>query len=91
MPVYVLENEMPADELRMWQKYFDARPVGWREDNRTAKLMAIQGMKQKASDIFPSLKGVEAYEESKSDREVMNQSLKGSVFGMKLAAALGTK
>lgn len=56
MPVYKLENEMPYTELMKWIEFFKRRPVGWREDSRTAMLMRAQGVKAKGEDIFPSLR-----------------------------------
>lgn len=46
---------MPYDELIKWQKYFQLRPEGWREDNRTYTLLKVQGVKAKPDEIFSSL------------------------------------
>ena len=48
--------EMSYDELLGWRDYFARRPVGWQEDDRAAKLLQAQGVKEKATAIFPSLK-----------------------------------
>jgi hypothetical protein len=55
MPVYVLLEEMPYDELVNWTKYFNTRPIGWREDNRAYMLLAAQGVKEKPESLFSSL------------------------------------
>lgn len=54
MPVHQI-LEMPYEEFIGWTKYFNQRPYGWREDNRTALLLSAQGVKEKAHKIFPSL------------------------------------
>lgn len=56
MPVYKIQNEMPYDELIKWIEFFRRRPVGWRDDQRTYLLLRAQGLKEKAENIFPSLK-----------------------------------
>lgn len=89
MPVYVLLNEMPAEEFKKWILYFQARPIGWREDRRSAILAQMQaGSKINSEEIFPSLRAVRQYEEEKSDEEVMNSSLSSSIFGARLSSAL---
>ena len=59
MPVYML-SEMPYDEFLGWFAYFDARPIGWREDDRAHKLLQAQGVKAKPEEIFYSLKTLAA-------------------------------
>jgi len=54
-PVYVLAENMPYTELIGWQCYFERRPIGWREDDRTFKLLQVQGFKGTAGSVFPSL------------------------------------
>jgi hypothetical protein len=46
---------MPYTEFLGWQAYFEVRPPGWREDQRTMPLLQIQGLKAKPYEIFPSL------------------------------------
>lgn len=55
LPLYKLIEEMPYLELKGWIEFFKKRPVGWREDNRTALLMRAFGVKEKPEIIFPSL------------------------------------
>jgi hypothetical protein len=45
---------MPYDEFTKWQKYFEVRPLGWREDERTLKLLQVQGFKGEPSSVFAS-------------------------------------
>jgi hypothetical protein len=81
MPVYLIESEMPASEMHMWAKYFEARPIGWREDNRTSMLLNAQGVKSSAKEIFPTIAQLSKWEEGAADEDVMRRSLKKSVFG----------
>ncbi len=55
MPVYRLLDEMPYDELLNWLAYLNMRPVDWRDDDRTFKLLQAQGFKGKPQDVFMSL------------------------------------
>ena len=84
MPVYKIETEMPANELRKWGMYLEARPFGWREDNRTAMLLNAQGVKQSGDEIFPTLRALKDSEAKRSDEEVMQQTLRKSIFGAML-------
>jgi hypothetical protein len=34
------------------------RPIGWRDDDRTYKLLQVQGVKEKPTSIFPSLAAI---------------------------------
>ena len=65
MPVYVILEQMPYEELRKWITFFQERPTGWREDQRTYLLMKAFGFKGKASDIFPTLRAMEQQRQSK--------------------------
>jgi hypothetical protein len=55
IPIYKLMDEMPYEELLGWMDYFEKRPVEWRADDRTLKLLQIQGFKGKPESIFTSL------------------------------------
>jgi len=83
MPVYKLV-EMPYDELLGWFAYFESRPVGWREDDRTMKLLQVQGVKAKPAEIFNSLATLQATQEKRvSDRPpgmISSEQLKKSAF-----------
>ena len=92
MPVYKLV-EMPYDELQGWFAYFEARPVGWREDDRTMKLLQVQGVKAKPAEIFSSLAQLTAFQEKKvSDRPpgmISAENLKRSAFFSNMLGAVG--
>ena len=45
---------MPYDEFVKWQLFFDVHPVGWREDDRTLKLLQVQGFKGEPEAVFSS-------------------------------------
>jgi len=84
--VYRLEAEMPYDEMLMWFSYFEKRPQGWREDDRTVKMLQAQGVKAKPYDIFPSLQAI--YKPKRDfDGTLDASNLKGSVMFMKMLGA----
>jgi hypothetical protein len=56
--VHELMERMPYDEFLGWMAYFERRPVGWRDDERTMRLLQAQGVKQRPEEIFPSLAAV---------------------------------
>ena len=58
IPVHRLADEMPYEEMLGWMSYFEMRPIEWRHDDRTAKLLQAQGVKEKATNLFPSLKAI---------------------------------
>jgi hypothetical protein len=83
-------NEMPYDELLGWIAYFDKRPVGWREDDRTMKLLQAQGVDKKPGDIFPSLAIIGKPDEVEvKDNVVSADKLKQSLFFAKMINARG--
>lgn len=55
---------MPYEEFLGWLSYFEQRPNGWQDDDRTYKLLQAQGVKEKAWNIFPSLNAI--YNSAKS-------------------------
>lgn len=85
MPVYLLV-EMPYDELQGWFQYFDKRPAGWQEDDRTVKLLQAQGVKEKPWVLFPNLKNIYNPATSHSDP---SDTLKGSAFYKVITDAIG--
>ena len=92
MPMYQLEDEMPQAELLMWAKFFEARPIGWREDHRAAMIISSSGnTKAKPHQIFSSLAQMNKWEEERPDEELINKSLRTSVFGAMLETALEEK
>jgi hypothetical protein len=86
IPLYRLEEEMPYDELKMWFAYFEKRPQGWREDDRAAKIIQAQGVKEKAWNLFPSLDRI--YNPGKFTENAVD-SLKGSYLFHKMLSAKG--
>jgi hypothetical protein len=49
---------MSYEEMAGWFTYFNTRPIGWREDQRTFMLLSAQGVKAKAETLFPSLRAI---------------------------------
>lgn len=89
MPVYALV-EMPYDEFVKWFKYFEHRPVGWREDDRTMKLLQAQGVKAKPTAVFASLaKMEESTHQAAEDGKISFDNLKRSAFFSKMLSAQG--
>jgi len=89
MPVYLMQQEMPYDELNKWVAYFNRRPLGWREDLRAFYLIAAQGYKGKPHELFPSLEFLNK-EESKENstkglaRSALFRKILGAKGGEKL-------
>lgn len=83
-PVYKIMEEMPYEELVTWSVYFGRRPIGWREDLRTAYLMRAQGVKESPEKIFPSLSRL-------SDTSETKDSLKGFKTSGLFSKLLGAK
>lgn len=72
---------MPLEELKKWAIYCEARPFGWREDNRTAMLLSAQGVKKPADQLFPSIRLMQKWADKQEDSHKMRQSLRSSLFG----------
>ena len=53
--VYEIENEISYEEFLGWCDYFERRPPGWRDDQRTYMQLSAWGVKEKADKVFPSL------------------------------------
>lgn len=83
MPVHAL-LEMSYTELQGWFNYFERRPVGWRDDDRTYKLLQAQGVKAKPHQIFPSLQAI-----MRRDSDNPISTLKGSAMFAKMLQAVG--
>lgn len=88
MPVYRLVVEMPYDEFLGWMDYFSRRPIEWRDDDRTFKLLQAQGTKAKPYEIFPSLAAVYS-RPNKSSSELDVNSFKTSFMFNKILGAKG--
>lgn len=92
MPVYRLLSEMPFEEYQEWIMYFEARPAGWQDDDRTVKLLQAQGVKEKPWDIFKSLRAVygKNVEPPKNEDGLMvGGDIKSSLLFQKLLGAKG--
>lgn len=81
---------MPYEEYLKWSLYLSRRPVGWREDDRTMKLLQAQGVKAKPSEIFESLKimSTPVVEDTNVEKPNMS-SLKNSALFLQLMSAKG--
>jgi hypothetical protein len=78
---------MPYSEFKGWLEYFDKRPVGWQEDNRFYMILRVLGVKQKASELFPSLAAVQASSKSKKNSfEEILPFLNQATGGVKLCS-----
>jgi len=89
MPVYKLLDEMPHEELLKWIEYFNKRPIGWREDDRTYKIMASFGTKEKPWNLFESLAKLREQSEQKEASQNIAKSFTGSQLFQKIRGAKG--
>ena len=87
MPVYELLENMPYEEFLGWLNYFEQRPVGWREDDRTMKLLQAQGVTEKPHKIFQSLGKI--YSPNRKVDSKIAESLKGSAMFPMIISAKG--
>jgi len=82
---------MPYEELLGWISYFERRPVGWREDDRTYKLLAVQGVKENPGKLFHSLDVI--YNTSSptalKDGQIDSDSFKKSAMFARMLTAKG--
>ena len=72
-----------------WFAFFEARPVGWREDDRTFKLLQAQGVKEKPERIFPSLRPIYNPVVETNSQGTNMTSLKNSAIFTKMLGAIG--
>lgn len=75
---------MPFDELKGWGAYFNKRPAGWQDDNRTYLQLRAQGVKEAPENVFQSLRQLKILEEKKQVTHA--EALKGSSFLVMLNA-----
>lgn len=81
---------MSYEELNGWFSYFEQRPVGWREDDRTVKLLQAQGVKEPGHKLFPSLAALsKVSSKSENDETLDINNLKNSVLFNKMLSATG--
>ena len=84
--------EIPYTELLGWLDYFDRRPVDWRDDDRTLKLLQVQGFKGSGSSIFASLATMAKSQENaakKAPGQISINNLKTSFLFNKIQGAIG--
>lgn len=81
--------EMPYEQFLGWQAYFAKRPVGWRDDDRAAKIIQAQGVKEKATDLFPSLIAIYGDLSATNAQGTNMNTLKGSQVFSWIAKASG--
>lgn len=82
---------LPYTEILGWVDYFNRRPVGWREDDRTYKLLQAQGTKASPSALFSSLAVITSNRKPmvSDDGFVDTQSFKTSHMFQMLQSAQG--
>lgn len=63
---------MPYTELLKWIEFFNTRPIGWREDQRTYLVLRSLGYKGSPESLFATLKKIKGnqVENQKPDRAV---------------------
>lgn len=81
---------MPYEELIQWSLYFQTRPIGWRDDDRTFKLLQAQGYKGKPHDAFHSLDLIYNKPSSVGEGDTVSvTSLRGSSMLSRMNSAIG--
>jgi len=79
--------DMSYTELLGWHAFFESRPVGWREDNRTSLIMETFGAKD-ARKYFPSLSAAKKAEQDNPDKAAIG-SIANSRMYQFLASSVG--
>lgn len=87
MPIYKLYEEMTYEEMLGWFDYLERRPIEWRADDRAAKLIQVQGAKEKPWQLFTSLDAI--YNPKSNNSSFNSANFKQSGFFQKLAKAGG--
>ena len=91
MPVYKMAEEMPYEELLAWMDYLERRPVDWRADDRTFRILQTQGVKEKPWQIFSSLDAIYNISKSSDGKLDVNSLKRSSLFAKMLSAKGGDK
>lgn len=81
-------QNMPYDELTGWLAYFEKRPVGWRDDDRTFKLLQAQGVKEKPGNVFNSLNAIYNRVIENVEGNIGNSFMNSAIY-RKISAAKG--
>lgn len=96
MPVYKVV-QMPYDEFLGWISYFEQRPIGWRDDLRTMKILQSNGVKARPEALFESIAKLRQAEDARSDQYAnkgqvsTNNLIRSALFSKMLAAKGGDK
>lgn len=89
MPINTLLDELSYEEFQGWFSYFERRPVGWRADDRAAKLLQAQGVKEKPWKLFSSLDAIYNSNKNYNEQGTDMNSLKSSYLFQKMLTAKG--
>jgi hypothetical protein len=73
---------MPYTEFQEWLQFFEQRPIGWREDLRTAHILTSLGQKKAPAEMFASLKKMQ-------ESRTVGESLMNSAFFKRMLDAKG--
>jgi hypothetical protein len=85
-------TSMSYEELLGWFNYFERRPVDWRDDDRTSKILKSNGAKIDSLKIFPSLQAVYKQAQTENEEGFNVSSLRSSsMFQRMLRAKNGDK
>ena len=86
VPIQIV-YDMPHEDLLKWLAYFERRPVDWRDDDRTYKLLQAQGVKARPTEIFASLAMMQKIKDATPSNPL--DTLKGSYLFSKILEAKG--
>jgi len=86
MTVADVYSRMSHEEFVGWYHYFEARPVGWRSDDRAYKFLQTQGVTAAPASIFRSLQSI--YNPVRTREQEIRSS---SIFSMMVSAKGGDK
>jgi hypothetical protein len=82
--------DLPYEELLGWMNYLERRPVDWRDDDRTFKLLQVQGYKGRPDQVFSSLAAINNQAEVQKEPGMIDfKSFKGSLMFSKMLQAQG--
>ena len=77
---------MSYTELLKWISFFNSRPIGWREDQRTFLLLKAFGFKGQAEEVFATLKQIKT---NQVNKQTPDQAMPKGKFLDKLLSAKG--
>ena len=85
-PLPDLLDEMTHQELSLWASYFNQRPIGWREDQRAANIMASTSGSEDCWKHFASLVKMREHDESVENAPTLSLIKSGFLDKLKLEA-----